>query len=96
MKANEKIIDIISKNKGKLENKYFVRKIGIFGSYSKDCHNKSSDIDILVEFLKPIGWEIIDLKIFLEEILKLEVDLVTPNALKTRIKDKILNDVIFI
>jgi len=31
--------------------------------------SEKSDVDILVEFYEPIGWEFFDLKEFLEEIL---------------------------
>ena len=54
-----------------------------------------SDIDILVEFSEPVGWEFIDLKDFLEMILEIKVDLVTKNALKPQIRDRILNEVVY-
>ena len=52
-------------------------------------------MDILVEFYAPIGWEFIDLKEFLEEILGREVDLVTVGALKPQLRDKILKEVVY-
>ncbi len=39
-----------------LSNKYSVEKIGYFGSYSRNEQSEKSDIDILVDFSKPIGW----------------------------------------
>ncbi|OQX53435.1 MAG: hypothetical protein B5M48_03390 [Candidatus Omnitrophica bacterium 4484_213] len=48
----------------------------------------------LVEFYTPIGWEFIDLKEFLEQILGKEVDLVTRRALKSQLKHKILEEVV--
>jgi len=86
---------ILKKNKGKLQDKYKVNRIGIFGSYIHGNQDESSDIDILVEFFEPIGWEFIDLKEFIEGILDLKVDLVTPNGLKPVIREKILKDVIY-
>jgi len=86
---------ILKKNKGKLQDKFKVNRIGIFGSYIHGNQDESSDIDILVEFFEPIGWEFIDLKEFIETILDLKVDLVTPNGLKPIIREKILKDVIY-
>jgi len=43
--------------------------------------SEDSDVDILIEFYEPIGWELIDLD-FLEEVLGKRVDLVTVGALK--------------
>lgn len=68
----------------------------IFESYIHGNQDESSDIDILVEFFEPIGWEFIDLKEYIKTILDLKVDLVTPNDLRTVIREKILKDVIYV
>ncbi len=78
-----------------LMQKYDLKRIGIFGSYARGEQSEISDVDILVEFLKPIGWEIIDLKEELESFLGLKVDLVTPNALNPLIREKILKEVVY-
>ncbi|MBC8048044.1 MAG: nucleotidyltransferase family protein [Fimbriimonadaceae bacterium] len=79
-----------------LSDKYFVNKIGYFGSYSRNEFNEDSDIDILVEFVKPIGWDYFLLEEYLEKIFEKKIDLVTPNALKPQLKKYILNEVIYI
>jgi hypothetical protein len=76
-----------------LEHRYCVKKISVFGSYARNEQKDNSDIDIIVEFYRPVGFQFINLKIFLEEILNKKVDLVTPNALKPQIKEKILREV---
>ena len=76
-----------------LEHLYCVKKIGVFGSYARNEQKDNSDIDIIVEFHRPVGFQFINLKFFLEEILNKKVDLVTPNALKPQIKEKILSEV---
>ncbi len=78
-----------------LQEKFNVEKIGIFGSYARGEEAEGSDIDILVEFSKPMGWEFIDLKEYLEIILGREVDLVTTGALKPQIKEQILKEVVY-
>ena len=76
-----------------LEERYFVKRIGIFGSYARDEQKKESDVDIIVEFTSPVGFKFIELKLYLEEILDKKVDLVTPNALKPQIKESVLKEV---
>jgi len=78
-----------------LEEQYFVKKIGLFGSYVRNEQKEDSDIDIIVEFSQPVGFQYIDLKLYLEEILNHKVDLVTPNALKPQIKENILREVLY-
>jgi uncharacterized protein len=79
-----------------LADRYFVKRIGYFGSYSRNEQTGKSDIDILVEFRKPVGWDFFDLQEFLENELKIKVDLVSIKALKEQIKDSILNQVKYI
>ena len=75
---------------------YSVKQIGLFGSFSDDSNTDESDIDLLVEFEKPIGWKYFSLEIFLENVFGKKIDLVTKNALKEQIKDNILNQVKYI
>ncbi|WP_228779859.1 nucleotidyltransferase family protein [Aquiflexum lacus] len=74
---------------------FSVKEIGLFGSYADNSNSEESDIDILVEFEKPIGWKFFTLELFLENIFNKKVDLFTKNALKAQIKDKILEQVNF-
>ncbi len=91
----DKIEEILKKHKLILKERFKVKEIGVFGSYARREESERSDVDILVEFSAPIGWEFIDLKEFLEEILGKKVDLVTVNALKPQLKDNILKEVVF-
>jgi len=79
-----------------LFQKYYVDKIGYFGSFSRNEQTIDSDIDILVSFKKPVGWEFFDLQEFLENELKLKVDLVSEKALKEQLRQVILNSVKYI
>jgi uncharacterized protein len=68
----------------------------LFGSYADESNNEYSDIDILVELEKPIGWKYFSLELYLEKIFGRKIDLVTKNALKEQIKDQILQQVHFV
>lgn len=90
------ILNILKDLKPILVSDYSVSRIGLFGSFSDDSYNENSDIDLLVEFEKPIGWKYFSLEIYLENIFKRKIDLVTKNALKEQIKDQILNQVKYV
>jgi len=75
--------------------KFDVKSLAIFGSVARDEVGPESDVDILVEFAKPIGlFEFVRLKIYLEKLLQRKVDLVTPDALKERMREQILKEAI--
>lgn|GEM_PF-229805 len=78
-----------------LGKKFFVNKIGLFGSYVREQQTEESDVDILVEFSKPVSLEFFDLKEYLESVLNKKVDLVTVRALKPTMKERILKEVRF-
>jgi hypothetical protein len=95
MKTKKEIEETLKKYKPILREKFSVKEIGIFGSYVRGEESEHSDIDILVKFSSPMGWEFIDLKEFLEKILGKKVDLVTVQALKPQLKDSILREVVY-
>ncbi len=76
-----------------IRKKYGVTSIGIFGSYARGDASAKSDIDIVVEFDRPIGWELVDLADFLEARLHHKVDLVIRRSLHPLIRDTILAEV---
>ena len=91
----EELRSALSKHRSVLKDRFKVKKIGVFGSFVRGEEGKDSDVDILVDLSEPIGWEIIDLKEFLEEILGFEVDLVTVKALKAELSEIILKEAVY-
>ncbi len=77
-----------------LQKKYFVASLGVFGSYVHSQQTSQSDVDLLVNFSRPVGFEFFELKDFLETKLNKRIDLVTQKALKPRLRHKILSEVI--
>lgn len=90
-------IEILKRHKGLIKKKYPVKRIGVFGSFARGEGKKGSDVDVLVEFRKTVDFfEFLDLKEYLEQMLERDVDLVTKKALKPLIRDKILNQVVYV
>ena len=96
MITKAEILSKLTELKPILYKEYAVKEIGLFGSYSDDSYTEESDIDILVELEKPIGWKFFTLELFLEKIFNRKIDLVTKNALKEQIKGDILKKVNFV
>jgi len=96
MKDLEEIKQVLSRQKPALAENFKVKEIGIFSSYVRGEQEELSDVDILVEFNEPIGWEFIDLLDYLENALNMKVDLVTPNALRPQFKERILKEVAYL
>ena len=75
--------------------KYGIHSLSVFGSVARGQASKNSDVDILVDFEKPVGlFEYARLKMYLEGVLGREVDLVTPEALRKELREEILREAI--
>ena len=86
----------LEQNKDNYHKKYGVKSIGIFGSFSRSDQSGASDIDILVEFDRPIGLAFVDLAEEIEQLLKIKVDLVSKRAIKPRMLKSIEQELIYV
>ncbi len=72
-----------------------VRSLMLFGSVARDEARPDSDVDLLVEFDRPVGlFTFVRLKRYLEEILGSPVDLGTPDSLKPYLQEAVSQEVI--
>ena len=97
MKTIAQIRMLLAEHKNEIVEKYGVTEIGIFGSYLREEQKETSDVDILVEFKRPVGMLMfINLKNYLSDLFGVNVDLVMKKALKPRIGQRILSEVIYV
>lgn len=96
MKEIQEIKTLLQKNKLYLINKYQLKSIALFGSITRNEATEESDIDILVEFEKPIGLDFVLLADELENILGTKVDLVTPKAIKPKMFELLKQDLLYV
>jgi predicted nucleotidyltransferase len=90
----DQILALLKSHRRQLK-KYGIHSLSIFGSVARDQARKNSDVDILVDFEKPVGlFEYARLKMYLEDVLGCEVDLVTPEALRKELREDILREAI--
>jgi predicted nucleotidyltransferase len=82
MLTKEKIIELLRQNQPNLFAQYGVKRIGLFGSYAKGQPDETSDIDIVVEFERPIGLRFMEFARYLEHLLDRKVDVLTPAGIQ--------------
>ena len=82
MLTRETIIRLIQDNYPNLVTEYGVKRIGLFGSFAQDTPGETSDIDLVVEFERPIGLKFIALSDHLESLLGRRVDILTPTGIQ--------------
>jgi hypothetical protein len=80
----QRIVAIINKNYSPFQQKYNIKEISIIGSYARGEQTEESDLDIMVDFKEPIGWEVVDLRDELEELLGIKVDLILKAGIMQR------------
>jgi hypothetical protein len=93
----DRIRKVLAEHKGELRRRFKVRDIGVFGSFVRGAQRKKSDVDVLVEFEEPVGlFDFIALENYLADLLGVKVDLVSRKALKPRIGERILKEVVYV
>ena len=82
MLTKAEVADLLREEYPYLVAEYGVKKIGLFGSYARGVPNEASDIDIVVEFERPIGFRFIEFTEYLERLLGKKVDVLTPAGIQ--------------
>lgn len=82
--------------KPQLSEKYHVNSIGLFGSIVRTDFKPESDIDIVVDFSRPIGIEFVDLAELLEKLLNRKVDLVSRAGIRPQYFQAIEPDIVYV
>jgi len=92
----KKITETIQQTKPFLEKEFGVSRIAIFGSYAQNKQTPQSDLDLLVEFNRPIGLKFVELSDQLDKKLGVKIHLVSQRALKDNFKKIIEPDLIYV
>jgi predicted nucleotidyltransferase len=97
MMTNNELLDILSSMKNELRHKFGIEQIALFGSYARGEANEDSDVDIAIikihkkDFLKRL-----QAKEFLEKKLNKKVDIGYLDSMRTFIKNRIQQDLIYV
>ena len=82
MLTREKAVKLLQEKHPYLAAEFGVRRIGLFGSYAKGHSDETSDVDMIVEFERPIGFRFVELVEYLENLLGRKVDVLTPAGIQ--------------
>jgi predicted nucleotidyltransferase len=95
MRTVEEIRNILKAHWAELTERYRVRAIALFGSYARGEQTSRSDVDLLVEFeTKPDLLKFVNLEAYLEELLGVEVQLTTIEALRPEFRERVMQEAI--
>ena len=93
----EEILQKLRENKQELQQKFPLKSIALFGSYARNEQTLESDVDVMVEFSQPVGFEFLDLQEELERILKpLKIDLISKKGIQSHYKPYIETGAIYV
>ena len=75
------IVEILSSERSFLRNRFGISRIAIFGSFANDTASEQSDVDIYVEYERPLGLKFIQMVDYLEHRLGRKIDVLTPGGI---------------
>ncbi len=91
----EVVLQTLKQKNAELITKFGVKSLQLFGSVARDDATSTSDVDLLVEFNRPVGYfGLFALQDYLEKLLDCPVDLGTPDSLKPYIKERVMGELI--
>ena len=90
------ILDLLRDHRASLSERYGIRTIAVFGSYVRQEQTPESDVDVIVEFDRPLGLAFVDLADELEGILGTRVDLVSRGAINQKVYEFISPDLRYV
>jgi len=81
--------------KPEIESRYKAKGLALFGSYSRGEQDRDSDVDLLVDFAAEADLlDLVGLAQFLEERLQRAVDVVPRAALRTELRESVLDEAV--
>ena len=99
MIGKEDILNFIRQNQNYLKDHFYIKKIGLFGSFVHNEQTEDSDIDIIIE-LEDNTPAIYELKEELRELIgkqfHRDVDIAREKYLKSYVKSQIINEAVYV
>jgi predicted nucleotidyltransferase len=100
MLTKQEIEKLLRENYPRFVAEYGLKKIGLFGSFAKGAPGAVSDVDLIVEFDRPIGLKFVDFAEDLERLLGRKVDLLTKAGVEGirigRVAEDIAQSVVYV
>ena len=91
------MLQILKQKNAEMARRFGVKSLLLFGSVARNEATMASDVDLLVEFNRPVGYfGLFALQDYLEKVLGCPVDLGTPDSLKPYLRDRVLGEAIHV
>jgi predicted nucleotidyltransferase len=91
------VLEILKQKNAELTKQFGVKFLLLFGSVARNEATSASDVDLLVEFSRPVGYfGLFALQDYLESLLGCPVDLGTPDSMKPAIREQIMGAAIHV
>ena len=89
------LLALLTEHKPVLAERCGVQKQALFGSFARDTAREDSDVDVLVDFDGPAtAKRYFGVQFYLEDLLGREIDLVTEDALRPRLRPYVERDAV--
>ena len=89
------VLQVLKQKNAEITSKFGVKSLLLFGSVARNEATSTSDVDLLVEFNRPVGYfGLFALQDYIEKLLGCRVDLGTLESLKPYIKDRVMGELI--
>src|SRR5512145_831237 len=89
------VLRILKQKNAEIAKKFGVKSLLLFGSVARNEATSASDVDLLVEFNRPVGYfGLFALQDYLEDLLGCPVDLGTPESLKPYLRERVMGELI--
>ena len=96
----DEIIEKLRSQYPYLSSEFGIKRIGVFGSVVKQSEREESDIDLIVEFDRPIGLQFMSLAEYMEKLFGRKVDILTKDGIRNirvkRVSTDIEKDIIYV
>lgn len=89
------VLQVLKRKDAEMAKQFGVKSLLLFGSVARGEASITSDVDLLVEFDRPVGYfGLFALQDYLEKLLGCSVDLGTPDSLKPYMRERIQGELI--
>ena len=93
----ERVLALLAEHKPVLAERFGVQRLALFGSFARDSAREDSDVDVLVAFDGPATAKCyFGVQFYLEDLFGRDVDLVTEDALRPRLRPYVERDAVVI
>lgn len=93
--TRDEALRVLHEHNEELREKYAVQSLSLFGSVARDEAHPDSDVDLLVEFTRPVGlFGLAAVQEYLETLFGCKVDIGTPHSLRPELRERVFQEII--